>query len=74
MTQAITTGLPAREARPAAPEGLKTMIEVILFAVFFGGITVGALIANKLGTLPNVDELEAQDHARWLKFAPVRDE
>jgi hypothetical protein len=47
------------------------MIEVILFAVFFGGITVGALIANRLGKLPNADELEAQDRARWVKYDPV---
>jgi hypothetical protein len=47
------------------------MLEVILFAVFFGGITVGALIAAKLGKLPNADELEAEDQARWVKFDPV---
>jgi len=50
---------------------MRTMIEVILFAVFFGGITVGALIADTLGKLPSVDELEAEDQARWVKFAPV---
>ena len=47
------------------------MIEVILFAVFFGGITVGALIANKVGALPTADQLEAEDQARWVKFSPV---
>ena len=47
------------------------MIEVILFAVFFGGITIGALIANKLGALPTADELEAEDQKRWVKFDPV---
>jgi hypothetical protein len=60
----------ARAARLVATE-TRTMIEVILFAVFFGGITIGALIANKLGKLPSADELEAQDQARWVKFDPV---
>jgi hypothetical protein len=53
------------------PKRMRTMLEVILFAVFFGGITVGALIAAKLGKLPNADELEAEDQARWVKFDPV---
>jgi hypothetical protein len=65
------TGLPAREARLVATKRMRTMIEVILFALFFGGITIGALIANKLGKLPTADELEAEDQARWIRFDPV---
>ena len=60
LTQSFTTGLPARGGPSALQRKRETMIEVILFAVFFGGITIGALIADKLGKLPSADELEAR--------------
>jgi len=44
------------------------MIEIWIFAVFMGGLVVGSLIANALGKLPNAEQLEAEDRARYKKI------
>jgi len=44
------------------------MIEIWIFAVFMGGLVVGSLIANAMGKLPNAEQLEAEDRARYKKI------
>ena len=44
------------------------MIEIWIFAVFMGGLVVGSLIANALGKLPNAEQLQAEDQARYKKI------
>jgi hypothetical protein len=44
------------------------MLPVVIFIVFMGGLVIGALIANALGRLPNAEQLEAEDRARFRKL------
>jgi hypothetical protein len=39
-----------------------------IFLAFMGCIIVGSLIANAVGVLPNSEELEQQDQARFTKI------
>jgi hypothetical protein len=39
-----------------------------IFLAFIGGIIVGSLVANALGALPNSEQLEQQDRARFAQI------
>jgi hypothetical protein len=39
-----------------------------IFLAFIGGVVIGSLIANAAGVLPNSEELEEQDRARFAKI------
>lgn len=44
------------------------MLPFWIFLAFMGAIIIGSLIANGLGALPNSEELEQQDQARFTKI------
>ncbi len=44
------------------------MLPIVFFALFFGLLIVGSLVANATGHLPNADQLEAEDRRRWQKI------
>jgi hypothetical protein len=48
------------------------MIQIVILSVFFGGLVVGAIIANARGALPDAEQLPAQDQARWARIARER--
>jgi hypothetical protein len=43
------------------------VIQVWIFAVFMGGIVIGSLVANAAGVLPDAEQLQEQDRARFRK-------
>jgi hypothetical protein len=49
------------------------MIQIVLFSVFFAGITIGGVVAHALGRLPTAEELQAEDQARWAQIARERE-
>jgi hypothetical protein len=44
------------------------MIEIIVFALFFGAIVVGSLVAWAFGKLPDAEQLEVEDRRRWERY------
>jgi hypothetical protein len=44
------------------------VLPIVFFALFFGLLIVGSLVANATGHLPNADQLEAEDRRRWQKI------
>lgn len=44
------------------------MIEIVVFAVFFGAIVIGTVIAQALGKLPDAAQLEVEDRRRWARY------
>ena len=48
------------------------MIEIVTFAVFFGGLVIGALIADALGVLPTAEQLQEEDRERWRRWRASR--
>ena len=44
------------------------MLPAIVVVVFFAAITIGGLVANALGRLPDAIQLEAEDRARWARL------
>jgi hypothetical protein len=52
----------------ANPSERTAMLPFWIFLAFMVGIIVGSLIANGVGALPNAEELEQQDKARFTKI------
>jgi hypothetical protein len=44
------------------------MVEIICLVAFFGTLVIGSLIADALGRLPNAEELQEQDRARFARY------
>ena len=44
------------------------MIEIVVFAVFFGSIVIGSEIADKLGKLPSAEAMQQEDQVRYAKI------
>ena len=44
------------------------MLPFWIFLAFMGAVIVGSLIADGVGALPNSEELERQDRARFAKI------
>jgi hypothetical protein len=44
------------------------MIQIVLLVVFFGGLTVGAIVADALGRLPTAEQLAAEDRERLQRY------
>jgi hypothetical protein len=44
------------------------MIQIWIFIAFIACLVIGSLVANALGRLPNSEELEAEDQARYRKM------
>jgi hypothetical protein len=40
------------------------VIEILILIVFFGGLVVGGLVTDGLGSLPSAEELQEEDQAR----------
>jgi hypothetical protein len=60
-----------RARRSVEPLGISkewAMLPFWIFLAFMGGVIVGSLVANALGVLPDAQELEQQDHARFAKI------
>jgi hypothetical protein len=47
------------------------MAEIITFAVFFGLIIIGSLIADATGRLPTVEQLQQEDRERYTRAKHV---
>jgi len=43
------------------------MLPIVVFAVFFGALVIGSLIANALGTLPTAEQLQEEDRVRFAR-------
>jgi hypothetical protein len=48
------------------------MIEIVVFTVFFSGLVIGSLIAQKLGRLPSAEALQVEDRERVARWARER--
>jgi hypothetical protein len=44
------------------------VIQIVLLAVFFGLLVVGALVADALGRLPTAEELAVEDRERMQRY------
>jgi hypothetical protein len=44
------------------------MWPAVVVIVFFAAITIGGLVANGLGRLPDAVQLEAEDRAHWARL------
>jgi hypothetical protein len=54
-------------SRPERFQRGDIVIQVWIFVVFMGGIVIGGLVANAAGVLPDAEQLEEQDRARFTK-------
>ncbi|MET1001153.1 MAG: hypothetical protein ABWZ15_05025 [Acidimicrobiia bacterium] len=51
------------------------MIEIVIFAAFFFGLVVGALVAEARGSLPSAERLQEEDlerMAQWYRTEPSK--
>ena len=48
------------------------MIEIVILAVFFGGLVIGGLIADALGVLPTAEQLQEEDGKRLQRWQASR--
>jgi hypothetical protein len=44
------------------------MIQIVCLVSFFATLVIGSLIADALGRLPNAEELQEQDRARFARY------
>jgi hypothetical protein len=44
------------------------MIQIVIFSVLMGGLVIGSLIADAMGRLPSVEELQEEDRRRTGKL------
>jgi hypothetical protein len=45
------------------------MLPFWIFLAFMGALIIGSLIANAAGVLPNSEQLEQEDQARFARIA-----
>ena len=48
------------------------MIEIVIFAVFFGGLVIGGLAADATGVLPTAEQLQEEDRERLQRWQASR--
>jgi hypothetical protein len=48
------------------------VIEIVIFAVFFGALVIGALVADALGVLPTAERLQEEDRERLQRWQASR--
>jgi hypothetical protein len=44
------------------------MLPIVIFVIFIALLVIGSVVANALGRLPNAEQLEAEDRARFRKL------
>jgi hypothetical protein len=44
------------------------MLPIVIFVIAIAALVLGAIITNALGVLPNAEQLEAEDRARFRKL------
>jgi hypothetical protein len=48
------------------------VIEIVILAVFFGGLVMGGLAADALGVLPTAEQLQEEDRERLQRWQASR--
>ena len=48
------------------------MIEIVIFAMFFGGLVIGSIVAEALGVLPTAEQLQEEDRERLQHWQASR--
>jgi hypothetical protein len=48
------------------------VIEIVILAVFFGGLVIGALAADARGVLPTAEQLQEEDRERMQRWQASR--
>jgi hypothetical protein len=48
------------------------VIEIVIFAVFFGGLVIGSIVADARGVLPTAEQLQEEDRERLQRWQASR--
>ena len=62
-----------KAASPTSAQNARyTVIEIVIFAAFFGGLVIGALVADARGVLPTAEQLQEEDRERMQHWQASR--